>query len=126
MKQHFSIIAKAYLWLLVGAIIMTGSLWLFFTNMRLSIQFTGGMEVVVDQDINGDVFVPAMEQALSTIGYTDVVVGVGEKDGYDSVLLQIEVADDNQVSAVTDLVQDTLLTTKTIASIDNILESSIT
>lgn len=112
--------------MLVAAIIMTGSLWLFFNNMRYSIQFTGGMEVVVDQHIDDETFIPILMTALDEKQYHDVNVGVGEKDGYESVLLQIEVDDDKQVDEVTEVVVQTLLSTNTITSKEQILESSIT
>jgi preprotein translocase subunit SecF len=51
MKQYFSIISKAFLRLGVACVLGAGALWMFFTHMSYSIQFTGGMEVVVEKDI---------------------------------------------------------------------------
>ena len=93
--------------------------------MRYSIQFTGGMELVVDQDIDDDAFKTALTDALEAKKYQDFVVGVGEKDGYESVLLQMDVGNDEQVAEVTELVQQVLFDTKTIETKDQILEMSI-
>ena len=84
------------------------------------------MEVVVDEAIDAPVVTAELTTALQDKWYEDFVIAIGEKDGYDSVLLQIAVDDDAKVSEVTDTVKQTLLTTNTIASLDNILESSIT
>ena len=83
------------------------------------------MEVVVDQDIDDDVFKTALSDALRAKNYQDFTVGIGEKDGYESVLLQMDVGDDEQVAEVTELVQQVLLDTKTISDKDQILEMSI-
>ena len=97
----------------------------FFQNMRYSVQFTGGMEVVVENDIDDETFKQALSSALEEKQYKNFVVNVGEKDGYESVLLQMDVGDDEQVAEVTALVQQVLLDTKTISSKNQILEMSI-
>ena len=99
---------------------------MFFTNMRYSIQFTGGMEVVVDQDLAWSNLDVELTAALQWKWYEDFNVAIGEKDWFDSVLVQIAVDNDDKVSEVTETVKQTLLDTNTIASLDDILESSIT
>lgn len=105
---------------------MLWSGWLFFNHISYSIQFTGGMEIVVDEPIDASLVTKELTQALQSKSYTNFVVAIGEKDEYDSVLLQIAVDDDEKVNELTQIVNQTLLDTKTISSLDNILESSIT
>jgi len=127
MKQRFSIIKKAPLWLGLGVILSAVAMTIFFQNMRnhFSIQFTGGIEMVVDQKIDAPSFKKELTQALQAKKYQDFVVHIGTKDGYDSILLQIDLGDDEQVTTVTQLVEQVLLDTKTITTKDQILEMSI-
>lgn len=53
------------------------------------------------------------------------MVGVGQKDGFGSVLVQMAVDNDTQVTQVTELVQNVLVDTKTITSSDDIMELAI-
>ncbi len=123
MKQ-FSIISKAWVRLSLAAAIVALSRWLFFSNMRPSIQFTWGMEIVVDAEVNGD-SVDAVTTALDNAWYKDFSVSNGNKDGYGSILLQQRFSGNEQVSSITNLIQDTLLANNTISSKDEILELSV-
>jgi len=53
MKQ-FSIIQKTFLRLGIAAAVIAVARWMFLSNMRLSIQFTGGMEVVTNTEITDE------------------------------------------------------------------------
>lgn len=99
---------------------------MFFTHMSYSIQFTGGMEVVVEKDIQWTVLVTQLTTILQEKWYENFTVAIGEKDWFDSVLLQIAVDNDEKVSDITETVKQTLLETNTISSLDEIMESSIT
>ncbi|USN54088.1 MAG: hypothetical protein H6765_05825 [Candidatus Peribacteria bacterium] len=104
---------------------MAGALWLFASNMRYSIQFTGGMEVVLNQPSIAEQVVPTLNTALSDKGYQNFTAAIGKKDNHASLLLQIQLNEDEQVDEVTELVQDTLLATNTIKNKEEILELSI-
>lgn len=123
--QYFTIIKKTPIWLALGLVIMIAAWWMFFTNMRYSIQFTGGMEIVVDQTIT-PAALTQLGQALEDKGYTDINLWKWSKDGFDSVRLQVDVEDDAQVQDITDLVEQTLLATNTITNRQQIVESTIT
>lgn len=126
MKIRFNIIKKAPLWLGLWVILSAVAMTIFFQNMRnhFSIQFTGGMEMVVDHSIDPSVK-QLVEKTLEEKQYKDFVVHLWKKDNYDSILLQMDLGDDEKVSEVTELVQQTLLNTKTIETKDQILEMSI-
>ncbi len=125
MKIQFPIIKRSRLWLLIGAGAMALSYRVFFGNLRYSIQFTGGMEVVVAKIDNPDVVKKALSDALTEKGYTTFEMGVGQKDTFGSILIQMPVEDDVQVTQVTELVQNTLVESKVIESKEDILELSI-
>lgn len=123
--MNFSIITRSKWWLAIGIVVMACAIYLFVSNMRFSIQFTGGMEVVLEESIEQEQVAPALTERLADAGYTDFSVGVGTKDGFGRVLLQISVEDDSQVSELTELVQEVLTETDAIATRDDILELSI-
>ena len=124
MKKAFSIISKAPIFLVASLGLMILAWLLFFSNMRYSIQFTGGVEAVVKNTIDTNVVVPALTEALESKGYDDFSVEIGEKDGFDSVLVQIDIESDEKTTEVNQTVSTTLLETKTIESVENdILET---
>ena len=123
--KKFPIIPRAKIRLTISLLVMVAALFTFFLNMRFSIQFTGGMEVIVENSINAELVETALDNALIERGYADYTIGVGDKDGYGSLLLQIPVTEDDQVDELTNLVQDILLTTETIGDKSQIMELSI-
>lgn len=125
MSFQFPIIKKTWRRLLIAVVLTAVALRLFLTNLRFSIQFTWGMEVVVEKQIEADLVQPLLTSALEEKGYSDFSVGIWEKDGFGSVLVQIAVTNDAQIREVTDLVQEALLSTQTITSEDEILELAI-
>lgn len=122
--MKFSIIKKTFLWLWIAAVIIAASWAMFFSNMRLSIQFTGGMEVVTNSEISDEV-VQSIQKAVVDAWYADAMVTKGNKDGYGSILLQQRFAGNTEVEAITNLVQDTLVSQQAITSRDDILEQSV-
>jgi len=111
---------------LIGLILTAIAVWLFLTNLRFSVQFTGGMEVVVEKtSIDEATVEPVLVKALQEKGFTNYELAFGQKDGYGSVLIQMAVDNDSQVSEVTELVQQALIESNTIESEDEILELSI-
>jgi len=123
MKQ-FSIIQKAFLWLGIAAVIIAGARWMFMSNMRMSVQFTWGMEVVTSQEVWQETL-DVLNTALTEAWYTDFALTKGFKDGYGSLLLQQRFASNDEVAAITDLIQSNLLSSGAITSKDDILEQSV-
>jgi hypothetical protein len=52
-------------------------------------------------------------------------VTLGKKDEFATLLVQLALTDDAEVQKVTDLLRNTLVEGKVIASVDSILEQSI-
>lgn len=92
--KRFPIVKHSILWLCTSATIAIICAVLYFSNQNLSIQFTGGMEIKVDADLPNEKVEAELTDILERDGFADPVVSVGEKDGYESILLQIDV--DNQ------------------------------
>ncbi|USN56244.1 MAG: hypothetical protein H6766_04125 [Candidatus Peribacteria bacterium] len=114
MKRGFSITKNSTLWLGLGVVLVAVSWWLFFSNVKLSIEFTGGVQVHTTNEIEQS----AVEGALTTMAtdnswkLEDVSTSVSE-NGTD-LLLKMQL-DDSQVAAALDAVKETLVTSQAIA-----------
>lgn len=93
--------------------------------MRLSIQFTGGIEMVVDANQISDQVVDQITTDLTAAWYTDFVATAWKKDAYSSLLIQTRLNDSAQIDGVTDLLESTLISQWVIQSWDDILELAI-
>ena len=125
MQGPFHIIKHAKMWIFIGVCIMAVSMLMFLRHQQYSIQFTGGIEVVVDQPSIDKTVATAVQEKLMTAGLVTQNISVGKKDGFGSLLVQMTLADDTQVQSVTNLIKETLVEQKIIASADEILEQSI-
>ena len=127
MKQYFSIIPRAYLWISVGAVVMALSAILFFTNVRYSVQFTWGIEAVVDQTTIEDATYNQLETELTDAWISTEGLSVWDKDGYATILLQSRFWEDDSdtVGDVADQFQEALNTVGITQSENDLLEFSI-
>lgn len=123
MMKTFPIIKNSMIWIGFAAIAIAVALYLFLTNLRPSIQFTGGLEVVVDQELT-DQTVEQLKWSLVTQWYDDFQVTLGKKDQLDSVLVQWRLWSNSEVWILSDFVKDTLISQWDISSKDQIVEST--
>lgn len=113
MKRGFSITKQSILWLSLGLVLVGVSRWLFFSHMKLSIEFTGGVQVHTTNTIEQLV----VENALKTMAtdndrrLDDISTSISD-NGTD-LLLKMQLRDD-QVAAALDAVKDTLVTSQAI------------
>ncbi|MBS8122529.1 protein translocase subunit SecF [Candidatus Vampirococcus lugosii] len=126
MDIKFSVIKNAMFWIVSGVVLMLISLILFFSNLRLSIQFTGGMELILDvesQNLEG------VDEGISKLlvdnGFDSPGVYIGEKKGYPSLILELDISDDKSVDLLSSLTKDYLIDNGHISSGDDILENAI-
>ena len=125
MKQLFPIIPRSKLRISIGFVVLIAGIALFVTNLRLSIQFTGGIEMVVDaNDINQTV-VDEVTNDLTAAWYEDFATTAWQKDQYASLLIQTRLNDSEQIDGVTTLLELTLIEQWVISSWDDILELAI-
>lgn len=125
MKALFPIIPRTKIWILLGIIIMVLGLASFFSYQRYSIQFTGGIELVVDaSEINVDLS-EILQAQLVEAGFTPGSVSIGKKDTFATVLVQMKLSDDKEVQQVTETLNNTLREQNVISSGSEILEQSI-
>lgn len=123
--KRFPIIKRSPLWLLLSAIIAIVGAFFFFTNLNLSIQFTGGMEIKVDGNLDQDKVETELKALLETEGFINPSVSVGTKDGYNNILLQIPVENQEKVNELSTSIQSYLIENEYITDGNDILEQSI-
>jgi preprotein translocase subunit SecF len=113
MKRGFSITKKSTLWLSLGTVLVVVSWLLFFSTMKLSIEFTGGVQVHTTNQINSSL----VEDSLTIMAndndrnLQDVSTNIDD-DGSD-ILLKMQL-DDSQVSPALDAVRETLIMSQAI------------
>lgn len=125
MKGLFPIIARAKFWIWLGVVVILTSLWLFFTFQQYSIQFTGGVEIVVDTPTIAPSVASAVEKALSSAWMQADSVKIGQKEAFASLVVQMKLADDAQVQQVTALLTKTLIEQQVIGAESGVLEQSV-
>lgn len=113
------------MWLLICAFMTVIGIVIFFNYQKLSIQFTGGMEIKVDGKLPQEQVTEEVKDLLGKEGYEDPIVSVGTKDGYDNILLQINVDNQEKVTQLGKDIQAYLISRGYIKDANGILELSI-
>ncbi len=123
--KKFEIISRSYLWLLIGFVIMAGSGILFFTNMRFSVEFTGGMNIRLATQLSAD-FATEAQQFLADAGYTDAKVAAQASPNYSDVVIATDVSDDAAMNTLAQQIKSYLLEEKIVSSDAEIIQLSVT
>ena len=123
--KKFEIISRSYLWLLIGFVIMAGSGILFFTNMRFSVEFTGGMNVRLATQLSED-FVAETQKFLADAGYAEAKVAAQASPTYSDVVIATDVSDDAAMNTLAQQIKSYLLEEKIISSEAEIIQLSVT
>lgn len=114
MKFHFPIIKHSVLWLSVGLLLIVGSLFTFWKNMNLSVQFTGGVEIKTDATLAESDVKTALTPKLQEIGYQNPTIIVSQQDAGSTILLQVDVNNQEQVQKLSTAVQEYVTSKGTI------------
>lgn len=114
MKFHFPIIKNSVLWLSVGLLLIVGSLFTFWKNMNLSVQFTGGVEIKTDAKLAESDVKAALTPKLQEIGYQNPTIIVSQQDAGSTILLQVDVNNQEQVQKLSTAVQEYVTSKGTI------------
>lgn len=123
--KRFPIVKHSILWIVLSAAIAALSAFMFFTNLNLSIQFTGGMEIKVNADLPDEKVQSEITSLLQEGGFENPAVSVGQKDGFDSILLQIPVDNQERVTQLGTDIQKYLIDNGYIENANGILEQAI-
>lgn len=123
--KRFPIVKHSVKLLIISAIVAAAGAFLFFKYQTLSIQFTGGMEIKVDGKMDKEKVQSELKALLEKDGFEKPSVSVDKKDGYDNILMQINVDNQEKVNQLGKDIQDYLITNGYIKDANGILEQSI-
>lgn len=123
--KRFPIVKHSAMWLILSAAVAAICAFIFFKYEKLSIQFTGGMEIRVDSELPDEKVVSEVSAILEQAGYENPLVSVGQKDGYDNILMQINVDNQEKVVQLGKDVEQYLISNGYIKDANGILEQSI-
>lgn len=123
--KRFPIVKHSIIWIILSAAIAAVGAIVFFSNLNLSIQFTGGMEIKVNADLPDEKVQSEVTALLEKDGFENPTVSVGEKDGFDNILLQIPVDNQEKVTQLGTDIQKYLIDNGYIKDANGILEQAI-
>ena len=108
-KRLFKIIKHSYFWVFVSLALIIGSCIIFFANLRLSVEFTGGIELNLDTVQNQESLVGALEEGIINAGFEKPQVNINKSDIDTKLLVALPFKDDAQVKEVSSLVSGILI-----------------
>ena len=121
----FKIMKRSFLWLFITILLACGSLILFFVNFRPSIEFTGGIQLSLENLQNKDSLAEDVKASLAEKWFNDAQIHLEEQKETTSLLVSLPFKDDNQVKEVSTVINKILIDDKYIESEDNIVGSSL-
>jgi len=121
----FKIIKRSFLWLTITGLVTIGAIAIFFINFRPSIEFTGGIQLSLNNINNQDTLVDNLTKSLTEKWFEKPQIHLEEKGTTDSLLVSLSFKDDNQVKEVSTIVNKLLIDGKYINSEEDIIGSSL-
>jgi preprotein translocase subunit SecF len=121
----FKIIKRSFLWITITTLLTVGSLALFFINFRPSIEFTGGIQLSIQNLKNQESLTEDITKALQEKGLSDIQIHIEDKETINTLLVSLPFKDDAQVKEVSTIINSTLLEKKHITSEEDIVGSSL-
>lgn len=126
MKRPFSIIKHSYMWVSIWLVLMVVALFVFFSNIRLSEEFTWWVKIGVAGVLDENKLVTDITQYMESKGYEDSNVVVAVENDITKISLRTQVKTDEQVNILSKDVQDALVQKGYIKSTNEVVEQSIT
>jgi preprotein translocase subunit SecF len=126
MIKRFSIIRRAYVWLIAGAMLLIGAWILFFMNIRLSEEFTGGVKITIATKVNEEKVKNGLITYLTEKKYQNTAVSVEQAGETTTLSIKTKVENDEKVNELSNQLKSFLIGGKYITSADEIIAQSIT
>ena len=121
----FKIIKHSFFWIAVSVMMMIGSIVLFIVNARLSIEFTGGIDLTINKLNNEENLVSALKDGLTAQGFNQPQINIEKEGTNTSLLVSLPFENDEQVKEVSSGVNQILLNQWFISSPDAIVGLSL-
>ena len=126
MIKRFSIIKRAYIWLIAGAMLLIGAWVLFFMNIRLSEEFTGGVKISITDLKQQTELKQALTDDLTKKNYLNTNVSLENGAKTTDISIRTKVESDEKVNELSKEIKKFLIDGKYISSTDQIIAQSIT
>lgn len=121
----FKIIKRSFLWLTITGLVTIGAITIFFLNFRPSIEFTGGIQLSLNNINNQETLVDNLTKSLTEKWFENPQIHLEERGTTDSLLVSLAFKDDDQVKEVSTIVNKLLVDGKYIANEEDIIGSSL-
>lgn len=126
MKTHFSIVKKAYLWLMIGVAGIVISWVIFALNAHFSEEFTGGVSITFNGLVdNEEQLKDGLSNYLVDKGFPKMQVLLEEVDGQTSIKLNQKFDNDEKVNQLSSFIPLYLEQEQYITSNDDIVDQVI-
>lgn len=126
MKARFPIVKKAYTWVSVGALLLIAAWTIFFSNVRLSEEFTGGVKITVATKLDEAAFKADFGKYLVDQKYQNIDISTEVDDTNTKISLKTEVENDEKVAVLSKDIQNFLIKNGYISDQSKIVEQSVT
>lgn len=120
MKPFVNVIKNSYLWLMIGASVLLISRGLFFFNMNLSEEFTGGISMSFQTTSSQDQISNSLSDYLHNKGYNDSNIYVEKNKNETKLKINARLDSDLLVKELSEDVQSFLVAENIIADVDMI------
>lgn len=125
MKKHFSIVKRAYLWLLIALSATVVSWILFVFNAEFSEEFTGGVSVVVSGKITNPDFTTQLSQNLQEKGFPRLKISLDKGTDTTKIKINGKLEDDKKVNELSTVVPAYLIEQGIIKETKEIVEQAV-
>jgi len=125
MIKKFSIIKRSYIRLGIGAAVLIAAGISFFSNIRLSEEFTGGVNITLTKSVDTKVTAD-LNSVLLQKGYQNTEIRKQDNQGVTILAIKTNVDNDQKVNELSKEITKTLIDKGYIKSADEISAQSIT
>lgn len=124
-SRPFKIIKHSYFWVGISLLVAITSIFFFFLNSRLSIEFTWGIELSIEKTEQEADLQQSLQDAIIQAWFEQPQVNINQQDETTELLVALPFEDDDQVKEVSSLINTTLIDQDFITSENDIIGSSL-
>ena len=125
MKKYFSIVKRGYLWLSIALAVAVASWVLFIFNAEFSEEFTWGVSVEFNGEINDADFSENLVQNLQWQGFPKLQVNVDTEGENVKLKINWKLDSDEKVNELSAAIPTYLIENKVISSADQIISQAV-
>lgn len=121
----FKIVKRSFLWLICAILLVIWSLGLFFINFKPSIEFTGGIQMDIQNIQNIDTLWSSITSTLTNEWFENPQISLEQKDNSTNLLVSLAFENDDQVKEVSENIRKLLIEKKYISTEEDIIGAAL-